>query len=275
MVRRFAALAALVTASAASTRPVPLTIGEQHVFEAMDAEREVNVVLPLSYGEEPERRYPVVYFLDGGVGQDLMMQVGVSRWTQMWGRTDEFILVGIETKDRQRELLPPTSDKEALEVWPTAGESALFRGWIRDTVLPMVAADYRTDGNEYLVGESAAGHFVVETMLAEPDLFDGYAAIDPSLWWEQQLLAKAAEANGAASAPLFISIADEGETMDQGVRRVVAARTKAGANTCFADRPDLTHATAYHTLLPGALQYMLPGPEPLPEEWHMTPGCSQ
>ena len=91
-------------AAALALQPVyqadPLTIGERYVLTALEAEREVNVVLPLSYGKEPERRYPVVYMLDGGEAQDLMMGVGIARWTQMWGRTEEFILVGVETKDR-------------------------------------------------------------------------------------------------------------------------------------------------------------------------------
>lgn len=268
----FAALS-LGVANVSEPDPAPLTIGEQHVFLAMDEAREVNVVLPLSYGQDPDRRYPVVYMLDGGVSQDLMMQVGVVRWTQMWGRTSDFILVGVETKDRQRELLPPTTDKEALEVWPTAGESAEFRAYLRDEVMPIVAATYRTDGNDFLVGESAAGHFVVETLLTEPDLFDGYAAISPSLWWEEQLLARTAEANGSGTPPLFISIADEGQTMDEGVRRVVAAR--GAAATCFADRPDLTHAVTFHALLPSALQYLLPGEEELPDEWGMVTGCAE
>lgn len=250
-----------------------IELGSTYKFEAHEADHEVNVVLPLSYADNPERRYPVVYMLDGGVAQDLMMQVGVARWTQMWRRTQDFILVGIETKDRQRELLPPTTDKEALDVWPTAGESAAFRDYVRDDVKRMVDSRYRTDGRDYLIGESAAGHFVVETLLVEPALFDGYAAISPSLWWEDQLLAKLAEAQGAGTAPLFISIANEGQTMDEGVRRIVAARGDDSA-TCFADRPDQTHAVTFHALLPGALQFLLPDEKPLPEEWAMVPGCT-
>lgn len=264
------ALAALLLAA---QEPTALQLGDRYEMAALEADREVNVVLPLSYADNPERRYPVVYMLDGGVAQDLMMQVGVARWTQMWGRTQDFILVGIETKDRQRELLPPTTDEEALEAWPSAGESGAFRTYIRDDVKRMVESRYRTDGRDFLVGESAAGHFVVETLLVEPALFDGYAAISPSLWWEGQLLAKLAEARGAGTAPLFISIANEGQTMDEGVRRVVAARG-ADSPTCFADRPDQTHAITFHALLPGALQFLLPGERPLPEDWAMVPGCT-
>lgn len=33
------------------------------------------------------------------------------------------------------------------------------------------------------MGESLAGLFIVETLLAEPVLFDHYVALDPSVWW--------------------------------------------------------------------------------------------
>lgn len=267
--------ASLAAASPGLAHPEPLTIGERHVLEAMDAVREVNVILPQGYADAPDARYPVVYFLDGGTSQDLMIQAGMLHWTSMWGRTSPAILVGIETKDRQRELLPPTTDAEALAAWPSAGESAAFRTYLRDDVMPLIAASYRTDGRDLLVGESAAGHFVVETLLREPEMFDGYAAISPSLWWEEQFLAREAEAKGAGEAPLFISIANEGETMDEGVRRIVAVRAESGHPACFADRGDLTHGVAYHALLPSALQYLLPGAEPLPAEWGMVTGCTQ
>lgn len=262
--------------SATFAHPVPLSIGDTHVVEAMDEEREINVLLPLSYEPDAERRYPVVYMLDGGVSQDLMMQVDVARWTQMWGRTEDFILVGIETKHRQRELLTPTTDEKALEFYPNAGESEIFRDYVRDTVKPLIEKAYRTDGRDFLVGESAAGHFVVETLLREPDLFTGYAAISPSLWWEGQELATEAETLGAGAAPLFLSIANEGETMpemDEGVRRVMAVRATSEAATCFVDRSDLTHGVAYHALLPSALQYFIPGEKELPAEWGMVTGC--
>ena len=38
------------------------------------------------------------------------------------------------------------------------------------------------------MGESLAGLFVVETFFLEPELFDTYIAIDPSLWWNNQKL---------------------------------------------------------------------------------------
>ena len=255
----------------------PITIGTRYNLHALDAPREVNVVLPPSYADSEAGRYPVVYLIDGGMGQDLMLGAGLARWTQMWGRTAEFILVGIETIDRQRELLPATDDPAERERYPTAGESAAFRAWIRETVKPLVAADFRTDGRDALIGESAAGHFVVESWLAEPDLFGRFAAISPSLQWSNEALSRrAADALKAGSRmpPLYLALADEGGATEDGFDRLVAA-IPPSTETCLAARNDVTHATIYHAVAPGALQFLMPGEESLPPEWGMTPGCAE
>ena len=136
-------LAAAALAAAPMPEPQPLTIGETVMVEALGAERSVNIILPPDYAAEPEKRWPVIYLLDGAVKQDLMMGAGLMRWGALWGRSEDAIIVGISTKDRQRELLPPTTDPAERTRWPTAGESAAFRAWIADTVKPLIEARYR------------------------------------------------------------------------------------------------------------------------------------
>lgn len=50
----------------------PVTFGETTVFpsKVLDEDRRVNVYLPPLYAENPEKKYPVVYILDGGVEED-------------------------------------------------------------------------------------------------------------------------------------------------------------------------------------------------------------
>ncbi|MCJ8191489.1 alpha/beta hydrolase [Sphingomicrobium aestuariivivum] len=267
-------LALSLAAANLAAEAAPLVIGEQHVFEAVGAERQVNVVLPASYGEDPQASYPVVYMLDGGRGQDLLMGAGIANWNAMWGRSEEAILVGVETSDRQRELLPPTGDAEEAERYPTAGEREAFRAYLAETVIPTVEAGYRTDGRRYLVGESAAGHFVVESWAYAPTLFTGYAAISPSLQWNGQALSKTlGEADLTPRAPLYLSLASEGGTFEAGVMRLAASLGDAQPH-CFSDRrEDLDHGTSLHGLLPEALQYLMPTEADWLEEYGMVLRC--
>lgn len=267
---------ALASAPAPAPPPVPqpLTIGETVTLEALGAERQVNIILPPDYAKEPEKRWPVVYQLDGAVTQDLMMGAGLMRWGALWGRSQDAILVGIETKDRQRELLPATKDPAEAKRYPTAGDSAVFRAWIAQTVKPMVEARYRTDGRAFLFGESAAGHFVVETWAETPQLFTGYAAISPSLQWDFEALSRK-PLGPAKRPPLYLSLADEGGATEAGMLRLLEA-LPASQPYCFSDRrTELHHATALHGLLPEALQYLMPTKADWLTEYGMVLRCEK
>jgi hypothetical protein len=254
--------------------PAPLTIGETVTLQAVGASRSVNIILPPDYATDPEKQWPVVYLLDGAMKQDLMIGTGLMRWGALWGRSRDAIIVGIETRDRQRELLPVTGDPAERAKYPTAGESSAFRAWIADTVKPLIEARYRHDGTAILVGESAAGHFVLETWASAPRLFTGYAAISPSLQWDGEALSRRAIGT-AARPPLYLSLADEGGATETGMERLLEA-LPATQPFCFSDRrKDLRHATALHGLLPEALQFLLPTEADWLEEFGMVLRCEK
>lgn len=278
MKRALSLIPVLAAATLAQAQPAPearpLTIGETVTLEALGQSRAVNIVLPPDYASQPDKRWPVIYQLDGDIRQDLMMGAGLLRWNALWGRSEDAIVVGIATKDRQRELLPATKDPAEAKRWPTAGESAAFRAWLAGTVKPLVEARYRTDGRSYLVGESAAGHFVVETWGEMPGLFTGYAAISPSLQWDFEALSRKPLGAGERP-PLYLSLADEGGATESGMLRLLAALPSAQPY-CFSDRrTELHHATALHGLLPEALQYLLPTKADWLEEYGMVLRCEK
>ena len=148
-------------------RSEPLTIGTSYFVSTHDIERRVHVVLPDGY-EDSDQSYPIVIILDAGLKQDFFLTLGLERWNQLWQRSSPAIFVGVETVDRQRELLSPTLSKEEQERYPTAGESQAFRNWLSSEIIPLVRSQYRDDGRMFLVGESAAGHFVTETWVKAP-----------------------------------------------------------------------------------------------------------
>lgn len=242
----------------------PIVLGRTLTVQsaALGEARTINVWLPPSYGKG-NRDYPVLYVIDGGMEQDFLHVVGAAQLGMIWGRNAEAIVVGIETKDRRKELIGPTRDAALLAKYPTAGKSAAFRRFIRDEVKPLVERRYRTGGHDTVIGESLAGLFILETWLRDPALFDGYAAISPSLWWDSEALSKeiaAMSAPALARQPrLYLNVANEGAEMQAGVDRVVAA-IGAVQDWCYAPRPDLTHATIYQQSEPAAIQFLLPSP---------------
>lgn len=253
-----ALLLALACAAPVAAQPVPITIGETHTLASkpLAQERMVNVYLPADYATSG-KSYPVLYLIDGGLDQDFLHVSGTTALGALWARSRSVIVVGIATQDRKRELIGPTEDAALLKEFPTAGGSAAFRAFVRDEVKPMVESRYRTSGETGVIGESLAGLFIVETFLTEPDLFDHYAAISPSLWWDDERLSKSA--GTLLKTPmlkphrLYLTIANEGREMQTGVDRLVsalAANPREGRAWCYAPHPDLTHATIYHSISP-------------------------
>ena len=272
------ALACLLPGPAtAAVQPavVPITIGETHrlTFGPGDS-REINVYLPDGYAAGA-KRYPVLYVIDGGLSQDFLHVAGTSALNAVWGRSLPVIVVGIESKDRRAELIGSPGTADQHKQYPTAGQSARFRAFLRDQVKPMIAADYRTDGQDGVIGESLAGLFIVETWLREPGLFGRYAAIDASLWWDNQALSTTSAALLAAKqprGPLFLTYSNEGPETSNAADRVAQA---AGSLVCLAPRTDLTHATAYHVLSPQALQFLFPTDNKHDPEWGFEVTCSK
>ena len=287
------ALAILATAAAPAPAPRPqdptvrpITIGAAHRIDSTQLKeaRIVNVVLPAGYAKHPDRTYPVLYLIDGGVEQDLLHVAGAAQLGSVWGRSADAIVVGVETQDRRRELVGPTRDPALLKRYPTAGASAAFRAFLRDEVKPLIARTYRTNGRSAVIGESLAGLFIVETYLAEPEMFDAYAAIDPSLWWDGEALSRTAAgkvgvaANAKAGAtrharPIYLAMAREQAETPAAMTRIVDAVRSARGRWCLARRPDLLHATIYQQLTPQALQFLLPPATPPSPEFGFTIGC--
>lgn len=277
------ALFALVAGNAVHAQEaaalLPIEIGSAHVLQSrpLGEARTINVVLPASYGKEAGKRYPVLYLIDGGIEQDLLHVAGVAHLNALWGRSAEAIVVGIETRDRRRELVGPTRDPELLTKYPTAGASAAFRQFIRDEVKPLVERSYRTSGEDVVLGESLAGLFVVETYLAEPALFEGYAAIDPSLWWDKEALSRTAGSrvgDKQTGRRIYVAMAKEQVDEPADANRVIEGLRAKAQGWCVAARPDLLHATIYQQLTPQALQFLLPPAEAPPAEFGFEVKCS-
>jgi predicted alpha/beta superfamily hydrolase len=176
----------------AQSEPTPIVIGQSYALPSavLGATREINVWLPPGYAESG-RSYPVLYLLDGGTTwQDFHHISGLAQLGTVNGTTRDIILIGIASVDRRNELALPTENPELIARYPTHGQSERFRRFIADEVQPFVGSRFRTNGETALMGESLAGLFVVETFLKEPQMFDAWVAVSPSLWWDGGRLAQ-------------------------------------------------------------------------------------
>ena len=271
------ALASTLPAPASAQTPFaspgePITLGTSYQLPSnlLGEPRRINVLLPEGYRdpEAAQRRYPVLYLLDGGTGwQDFAHIAAMVFQGGLWGGNAPMIVVGIESKDRRAELTQPSSDPGEQKDFPTHGKAETFRRFLVDELKPAIDAAYRTDGTDGLIGESLAALFVVDTALRHGGDFDRYIAISPSLWWDGGSLSREAPALLARTPQpqrtLWLSMADEGGTMQAGLDRVVAAlkaHPSPALTWSYTPYPQEKHGTIYHPAATRAVREVFPAP---------------
>jgi len=141
----------------------------------------IYVRLPADYGQHPNGRYPVIYLLDG---DSLFPILGASHLFLTYDEgLPEAIVVGIAyggfdpaTNRRGLDFTSPAPGVAAAD----AGAPA-FHAFLKERILPEV--ERRSRGNparRILVGQSRAGAFILHSAFADPDLFWGRIASNPS-----------------------------------------------------------------------------------------------
>ena len=239
-------------ANLADPEGVPIVTGSAHriASSVYGEEKLITVRLPRGYADEPERRYPVVFSVDGGPDQDFELLSGIAAEAEFSGSFEPFILIGIRTDNRYAELTPPLTRTKPETLTALFGErmqpsgAPKFREFLARDVIPWATHRYRTD-RKVLTAVSLGGLFVVDTLLERPELFDDYIALTPSLWWDEGRVADEA-ATKLASQPasdrrIYFTMGDEGVGNRTGgwLQTLVSAfesSAPSGMKWAFVDR---------------------------------------
>lgn len=248
------------------SRPEPVPPHQTFTLDStkLKETRHLTVYLPPGYEATADARFPVLYMPDGGLKEDFPHLATTVDTAIRAGELRPLIIVGIENTVRRRDMTGPTSVATDLKVAPVTGGSATFRAFIHEELMPEVERRYRVTQERAVIGESLAGYFIVETFFLQPDLFDTYLALSPSLWWNAESLVKGAGEWFAARpdlrAGLYLSSADETDISPAVARLQEVLRTHAPAGLKWEvePRPDLRHDNIYRKSAASVLRKWLP-----------------
>lgn len=178
----------------------------QILSAVLNETRRYTVSLPADYAWAQDRRYPVLYVLDGE--RNFMHSAATARFLAAGGDIPEMIVVGIDSTVRVRDY----TQSDWPSMWIGGGGAKHFKRFLADELIPAIETDYRTDGMRILAGHSASGQFVLHTLATEPSLFQAYFAFEPSLDWDDRLpqreLGKSFEAARRLPAFLYLAQSD-------------------------------------------------------------------
>jgi predicted alpha/beta superfamily hydrolase len=216
----FASMLALFScASYAAQVSAPVNIGSCTIIESkvLHEPRKYCVHLPPSYAYagSAQRRYPVLYMLDGenffvsAADVTDFMSAGVNGNYAI----PEMIVIGVNNTSRTRDLTPShsLSHSGGTGDLSSSGGGAAFLSFLDQELIPQVEHDYRTMPYRILAGHSLAGLTAINAFQNKPQMFQATIAIDPSLWWDGELMLKEAKASpsaGTGSNRLYVALAN-------------------------------------------------------------------
>ena len=195
------------------------TIGETLELKSniLNENRTVNIYLPLSYDQDSLRNYPVIYLLDGSKDEDFIHVSGIVQFCSFsWiNILEESIVVGIGNVDRKRDFTYPSTLEIDKKEFPTSGKSEKFIDFIETELQPIITEEYRTTKIKTLIGQSLGGLLATEILLNQPQLFNNYIIISPSLWWDNEILLKSKIEKSLKGKSVYIGVGKEGITMER------------------------------------------------------------
>lgn len=234
-------------------RVKPLTIGETLTIESkiLNESRRLVVYLPASYDQDSNKDYPVIYLLDGGMDEDFLHMVGIVQFNSVsWlDFMPESIVVGIKNIDRKRDFTFKSNSERDNKEFPTSGGSDKFIPFLLSEVIPSIEQRYRVSEERTLIGQSLGGLFATQILFSQPDSFQNYLIVSPSLWWSNELLLSQEIVKSAKQPHVFVAVGNEGTTM---VRLAISLADKLrnayqNADVAqYAYFDDLTHGDVLH-----------------------------
>lgn len=174
----------------------------------LNEERPIWVYLPEDYKTSGNKKYPVIYMLDGAYHFHHI--TGSIQILAKRNRIPQMIVIAIPyiDYDRRDRDLSPTSENGR----PPVADADKFLAFIEEELIPFTDRNYRTNPYRILFGHSRAGLFSIYTLIENPELFNTYLSISPSLYWDNRLMFKKMESFSIKKSnikrKLFLSVAD-------------------------------------------------------------------
>jgi predicted alpha/beta superfamily hydrolase len=165
-------------------------------------QRDLIVYLPPGYDAQPQRQFPILYLNDGQnlfdgatsfiPGMD--WHVGQTADQGIYdGRVEPLVIVGIYNAGKQRlgEYTPTRAPRLG------GGSANRYSKFLLDEVRPFMNSQYRIQQgaeNTGIGGSSLGGLVSLYLGLRQPKIYGKIAALSPSVWWNQRVILRFAEA---------------------------------------------------------------------------------
>ena len=229
----FCLLTGTQAARAASYPPVTVPSSEMRTLQSTSTGRSYDLYIrkPADFDRSPDKKYPVLYLLDGQWDFKLLDSVVGGLVYDKW--MPDIVVVGITYSGEH-------ADYDALRVMdytPTRGNARgsgggpKFLTFLKTELIPLAETQYRGDpARRILGGHSLGGLFALYTLFSDSALFWGYLVGSPAITWGDGFLVKQeqefARTHKSLPARLYLAVggAEPLVTPDTAFVRTLRAR---------------------------------------------------
>lgn len=190
---------------------------------------------PADYEKVKDKKYPVLYLLDGQWDFKLLDSVIGGLVYDKW--MPDILVVGITYSGDH----PDYDALRAMDYTPTpgdpkgSGDGPKFLNFIEAELIPFMEANYRGEPTRRILGgHSLGGLFTLYAMFTRPSLFWGYLAGSPAITWDNNFTVRQeqefAKIHKDLPVRLFLAVGGAEPLVTPGVGfvRTLAARNYNG-----------------------------------------------
>lgn len=225
----------------------------------LNEDRKIYVHCPKLDSSDINKRFPVLYLMDGENHFELL-----SQYVDYLSRPDvsampKIIVVGIPNTERVRDLTPTQSilnyegKPDTTTRYKSSGGNEIFLEFLKKELMPVIDSNYKTQQYKLFAGHSFGGMSSINCMLTHPDMFDAYIAVSPSFWWDNEYLLKLTEkklkSGSTLNKKLFYCDGNEGGSnsfFHKGLLKfdsVIAGKKIVGLDYKYKYYPNEMHMT--------------------------------
>lgn len=266
---KFKLLFTLILISFSGYSQQDIIIGKRHTLhsEILNEDRILEIHLPEGY-ENSDKNFPVLYLLDSYF--NFTHTVGTLEFLHLNRLIPQMIIVGIRNTNRNRDLSPNSRElsKEEREGMGTIGGADNFMAFLKKELIPHVRKTYKATPYEVIAGHSLGGLFNTYTFFKNPDLFDAYLTISPSLWYQNDLISKEFDEvfkePSKIKATFYMTLANENKGTMRGdvlklsgkFRNYINTHKEADLRFKYEPMPEETHGSINLPSLYFGLKYI-------------------
>ncbi len=227
----------------------------------LNEERNFSVILPASYQNSPDKKYPLMVLLDGEYLADPFS--GILKYGNYWDDLPEIIIVAVNQNYGETRFNDSNYGDDGLP----AESGAKFFEFIGLELLPHIQKKYRTLPFRIIAGHDTTAGFLNFYLYKDDPIFNAYLSISPEMAPEMEV--RIAERLAKIQKPLFYyhatSKADL-EKIQENTKKLddVAKEIK---NPNLSYRYDVFQNTSHYSLvaeaIPSAFYFIFNGYQPI------------